>query len=226
MDDALPDEKNPSGLHFKFSKIDEATLPQGHFLRYRAYVFGAPESKKFALAVWKIGSDLQMLPGDVYVNAKGLLMVHKPRPDQENKDSVESEDELDLAVQAARGEPVRFVLASTDEKLLVPGTLVPFPIESKTGNCRLEIRLALPDAEAVLVYADGLPPNTEVPLEAVSADEPETSKFSVNAQGHAATIDMPFVEGKESGTLKVSVSTKGCSTSVEVPWGKGTYHPL
>lgn len=225
MDDALPDEKNPAGLHFRFAKIDEASSSGNHFLRYRAYVSGAPESKKFALAAWKIGSDLQVMPVDVYVNAKGLLMAHKPRPDQETKDSVDSDDEIDLAVEAARGEPIRFVLISTDKELLVPGTLVPFPIESRAGNCRLEVRLALPDAEAVLLYADGLPPNTDVPIQSVSAGDTESSEFGVNAQGHAATIDMPYVDGKDSGTLKVTVATKECSTSVEIPWGKGTYHP-
>jgi hypothetical protein len=160
------------------------------------------------------------------VNAKGLLMVHKPRPEQENKDSVEEADELDLAVQAARGEPIRFVLAAADGKFMVPGTIVPFPIEGKDGNCRLEIRLATPDAEAVLIYADGLPPNTDVPFQSNSAGESEQAKFSANGNGHAATADLPYVDGKGSGILKTVLNTKQCSVSVGIPWGKGTYKPL
>jgi hypothetical protein len=226
MDDALPDEKNPTGLHFRFSKIDEATLSQGHFLRYRAYVAGAPVDKKYALGIVKIGSDPQVLPGDVYVNARGLLMAHKPRPDQMDKEAVESADELDLAVQAARGEPIRFALVSVDQELMVPGTIVPYPIENSDRKCRLELRLALPDAEAVLIYADGLPANSEVDFQSLSAGEAETGKFSVNGSGHGATVDMPYVEGKEKGTLKIGLDTKDCSTSVEIPWGKGSYHPL
>jgi hypothetical protein len=167
-----------------------------------------------------------VIADEVYVNAKGLLMVHKPRPEQEDKDIVEDADEIDLATSAARGEPVRFVLASADGAVLIPGTVVLYPIESKDGTCKLEVRLGLPDGEAVLIYADGLPPKSEVPIQLASAGEAEAGKFSVNASGHAATIDLPYVDGKDSGTLKVTLATKGCSTSVEIPWGKGSYHPL
>jgi hypothetical protein len=225
-DDALPDEKNPDGLHFQFVKIDDANLSQGHFVRYRAYVPGAPRDQKLSVGEWQLGSDLQVFPNDVYVNAKGLLMVHKPRPDQMDRDSVDDADELDFALQTARGEPVRFVLATSNGKLMVPGTIVPFPIESKSGACRLEIRLVTRDAEAVLIYADGLKPNSVVPFESISAGEPEQAKFSANAKGHAATADMPFVDGKDAGVLKVKLVTKGCALSADVPWGKGSYHPL
>jgi hypothetical protein len=225
-DDNLPSEVNPTGLQFQFSKIGDKTFPQGHAVNYRAYVHGAAENKKYSLGIWKVGAEMQILPTDVYVNAKGLLMDHKPRPDQENKDSVEEEDEIDLALQAARGEPIRVVLATADGKLMVPGTVVPFPIVGKDKNCRLEIRLATPDAEAILVYADGLPPNTEVPFQSNSAGEQGQASFSVNAHGHAATADMPYVEGKASGVVKETLATKECSVSVEIPWGKGSYKPL
>jgi hypothetical protein len=225
-DDALPDEKNPDGLQFRFSKIDEATTPGGRLLRYRAYVAGTSETKKYALGSWKLGQDLQILPVDVYVNAKGLLMVHKPRPDQENSDSVADEDELDLAFTAARGEPVRFALVSTDKSFMVPGTIVPFPIEASGATCHIEMRLAQPEGQAILVYADGLKPNSTVPFKAISGGDLEAPTFSVNARGHAATADLPYADGTSSGTLKIDVAAKGCAVSLEIPWGKGSYHPF
>jgi hypothetical protein len=223
-DDARPDQKNPGGLHFDFAKIDETLAKDGHFERYRAYVHGAPENQKYSVGLWKIDQDLQILPVDVYVNAKGLLMVHKPRPEQENSDSVEDADELDFALQAARGEPIRFILSTPDGTMLVPGTIVPFPIESKGESCRIEARLVQTDAQAVLIYADGLKPNSTVPVHVLSAGDAETTSFSVNSRGHAASVDMPDVEGKSSGTLKINVDTKGCAVSIELPWGKGSYH--
>jgi hypothetical protein len=225
-DDNLPNRVNPSGLHFQFSKIGDLNLPQGHVINYRAYIHGAAENRKYYLGVWKVGAEIQILPTAVYVNAKGLLMDHKPRPDQENKDSVEEEDELDLALQAARGEPIRVILATADGKFMVPGTVVPFPIENNDKSCHLEIRLASPDAEAILIYADGLPPNTEIPFQSISAGEVSQNKFTVNANGHAAAADLPYVEGKISGIVKETLTTKECSVSVEIPWGKGSYHPL
>ncbi len=225
-DDNLPSRVNPARLQFQFLKIGDLTFPQGHVTNYRAYVHGAAENKKYYLGIWKVGAEINILPTDVYVNANGLLMDHKPRPDQENKDSVEEEDELDLALQAARGEPIRVVLATADGKFMVPGTVVPFPIVSVDKGCRLEIRLASPDAEAILIYADGLPPNTQVPFESNSAGDVGQNNFTVNANGHAAAADLPYVDGKDKGIVKETLTTKECSASVEIPWGKGSYHPL
>jgi hypothetical protein len=225
-DDNLPSKVNPTGLQFQFAKIGDLTISGQHVIKYRAYVRGAAENKKYYLGVWKVGAEIKILPTDVYVNAKGLLMVHKPRPDQEDKDSVEEEDEIDLAFQAARGEPIRVILATADGKFMVPGTVVPFPIESKDKNCRLEVRLASPDAEAILIYADGLTPNTQAPFDSISAGDMTHDVFNVNAQGHAAAADQPYVDGKETGVVKETLTTKDCTVSVEIPWGKGSYHPL
>jgi len=220
--------KNPSGLRFRFVKIDEDRLAlpgtKGRSVRYRMFVSGLAEGPKYTLGIWKIGSELQMLSDEVYVNSKGLLMVHKPRPDQENASSVGRKDELDLSLQAARGEPVRFVLGSADGNLVIPGTVVPFPIEADTGRCRLELRLGLPDAQAVLVYADGLPPNSAVPLNSDSSGEAMPTSLQVDAKGHASTVDLPFIDGAVQGVLKVSIQIPSCNVSVQVPWGTGTYH--
>jgi hypothetical protein len=224
-DDALPGSKNPTGLHLKFTKISDTPSPTGRLVRYRAYVRGASQQQKFTLGVWKIGSDLQILPVDVYVNAKGLLMAHKPRPDEENSDSLTDGNELDLATQAAPGEPVRWVFTTHDGSLMVPGTTVPFPIQGKGATCRIELRLVEPEGQAILIYADGLPPNTVVPFQTASAGVSKPAQFTVNNRGHAATISFPYIDGKNTGALKVTIAAKDCSTSAEIPWGKGTYHP-
>jgi hypothetical protein len=138
---------------------------------------------------------------------------------------VDGADEYDLSVQVAKGEPVRFLLVANDLSLQVPGTVVPFPIEASNRKCRLELRLGMPDGEAVLVYADGLPAKTDVPFEATSGSVMKPGKLSTNAKGHAATVDFPFVAGQEAGILDVKIATKGCSVSAEIAWGKGTYHP-
>lgn len=229
-DDALPGEHNPAGLHMNFVKIDSEAFLQsktiGHFVRYRVLVPGAPQEPVYALAQWKIGSQIQVAYNQVYVNAKGLLMLHRPRPDQQDKDSVDPADELDPSLQTAAGEPVRYALTASETSLIVPGTVVPNPIEKKDGACRLEARLAMPDAEGVILYADGLEPGTDVPFQAISEGETHPGSFHANAKGHAAAVNLPYVKGKNSGLLKVSIAAKGCSVSIEIPWGKGSYKPL
>jgi hypothetical protein len=223
FDDHLPNERNPKGLAMEFAKIGELNVERGRFAIYRAYVRGAAEDQKYVMAQWKIGSDPQVLPGDVYVNAKGLLMKQKPTPDQENKDMVDSDIEVELDLQAARAEPIRYLLYTADGKISVPGTIVPYPIDGRDRGCRLEVRLALPNADAVLIYADGLPAKREVELGLVSAGQVIAKKLTADARGHAETVHLPYVVGKEGGSLKVSVATKTCATSVEIPWGKGSY---
>jgi hypothetical protein len=217
--------KNPGGLSLQFSKIDETVSSGKRVALYRVYVIGAPEDKKFTLTVWRLGADPHVHSSGIYINSKGLLMVHKPSPDQKNSNFA-GEDELHIAVQAARAEPIRYALSSSDKALLVYGTLVPFPREDTDRGCRLEVRLALPNAMAVLVYAEGLPANTVVPFQLFSGDTQETRQLSVNAQGHAVTTEFPAAYVKNRGLLKLKVATPECSVSVDIPWGEGSYHPL
>ncbi|MGD0294981.1 MAG: hypothetical protein ABSB30_14130 [Terracidiphilus sp.] len=224
-DENLPSAKNPNGLSFQFYKTDETTTPGKRVAHYRAYIFGAPEKKRYTLTVWRIGSEPRIFSNDVHVNAKGLLMTHEPSPEQENSDFV-GDDEFHLAVQAARAEPVRYALSSSDKGLLVYGTVVPFPREDTNRECRLEVRLALSDASMILIYADGLPANTEIPFQLLSANVSRTEKFSVNAQGHAVAIGIPSTGGKDRGLLTVTLATSECSVAVDLPWGEGSYRPM
>ncbi|MGA3162406.1 MAG: hypothetical protein ABSC77_14455 [Terracidiphilus sp.] len=221
-DENQPSKDNPRGLNFQFFQIDETTSSGKQLMHYRVYVYGVPENKKYTLTMWKIGLDPRVFFNEVYVNAKGLLMVKKPALEQENSDFV-GDDELNLTVQAAQAEPVRYALVSSDKEILIYGTLVPFPREDTDRGCRLEVRRALPDATAVLVYAEGLPANTVVPFQLFTDDTQETRKFSVNAQGHAVTTEFHAANGKNRGSLKLTLAIPECSVAVEIPWGKGSY---
>jgi hypothetical protein len=222
-DENSTNAKNPGGLHFQFFKIDETGSSGKRTLTYRVYVRRAPEDKKYTLTVWRIGSEPRQIPGDIYLNAKGLLMVHKPKPGQEDSDFV-GDDELHLAVQAAQGEPIRYALASSDKQIIIDGTVVPFPLEDQGQGCRLEVRLATPNADAVLISADGLPANADVPIQLVSGGATETGSFHTDAQGHAVTTDLPNASNLDSGSLRVTLATQECSTAVEVLWGKKSYY--
>ena len=226
---ASPSKTNPNGLKFSFSKIDEANAPIGHVVRYRIYVPGVPESEKYSLGVWKIGTkvtDLQIIAPEVYVNSKGLLMTRRPRPDEEDKNAVASDSEIEAGLHSARGEPIRFILSNPKKTLLFTGTLVPHAVESKDGNCRLEARLGSEEGEAMLVYLEGASANSDIPFTSTSEGEVHADTLHTDANGHAVTVDLPYVTGKDAGTLKESISMKGCTVSVEIPWGKESYHPL
>jgi len=226
LDAATPNERNPKGLRIQFQKIaDIQQKPEGHTLRYRLLIPGAPEQQSYVLEVWRIGTDVQVTPNQVYTNAKGLVMWHPPRPDQENKDSLDSKEEIEVDLRASRGEPIRYILVSPDGKLLFPGTVVPFPVESTNNNCHMEARLGFPDADGVLVYLDGLVPGSAVPLQTVSGSATQSPHVIADDKGHAVAVVAPMVAGNNAGVVKISMTIKACYVSVEVPWGDGSYRP-
>lgn len=217
---------NPSGPRLQFVKFDEFTRADGHFTRYRVYAKGVPEGAPYIFAVWKIGvylENLQVLSDKAYVNRKGLLLTRMPTQRDEDSDTVGDGTEFDVGIQATNGEPVRFVLRSKDNKILVSGILIPYPIESLDRGCRLTALLSVPEGQAILVYGDGFVPNSEVVVNGDSAGEIKESKHAVDASGHLQLLEMPFVLGKDSGALKETIVTKECKVSITIPWGKGTY---
>jgi hypothetical protein len=226
LDNATPNEKNPKGLSIHFEKIGEIKDGNGHAMRYRLLIPGAPEKVSYVLGVWRIGVPVKSTPQQVFTNAKGLVMWHPPVGDQENASMLDADNEIEVDLKAARGEPIRYVLATPDGKMLLPGTVVPYPVENNAGKCRMEARLGLPEGEAVLVYVDGLAPNAVVPLQTLSEGEKHAPMLAADAKGHAVAIVEPEVAGRNAGVVKISLTAPGCSLAVEMPWGAGSYQPL
>jgi hypothetical protein len=226
LDNNALNERNPNGLKIQFQKISEAQEQDGHLVRYRLLVPGAPERQSYVLEVWRIGTEVRLTPQQVYTNAKGLVMWHQPDSHQEDKDSLNAKDEIEVDLKAARGEPIRYMLASPDGKFFVPGTVVPYPAESKSGDCRMEVRLGFPEGEGMLVYLDGLAPGAAVPLQTASGSVTHAPEVIADAHGHAVAIVSPTVPGTNAGVVKISLTTKACSMSLEVPWGDGSYRPM
>jgi hypothetical protein len=153
-------------------------------------------------------------------------MWHLPTPEQEDKDSLDQSDEVEIDLKAARGEPIRYMLESQDGRMFFPGTIVPYPVENKDGPCRIEARLGFPEGQALLVYLDGTKPTAQVALQTASEGESHTQKVKTDARGHAVAVVGPTVAGREAGVVKISVALPECSVAVEVPWGQGSYRPL
>jgi hypothetical protein len=226
IDTAAPTERNPQGLHIQFERIGEIKDENGHTSRYRMLIPGAPEKQGYVLGVWRIGVPVKTTPQQVFVNSKGLVMWHPPIGDQEGATVLDRDNEVELDLKAARGEPIRYVLASPDGKYFFPGTVVPYPVVNVNGKCRMEARLGLPLAEAVIVYVDGLAPSAIVPLQTLSEGEKHSPMLAADAKGHAAAIVEPEVANRNAGVVKISVDAPGCSVFVEMPWGAGSYQPL
>ncbi|MGD0831106.1 MAG: hypothetical protein ABR907_09200 [Terracidiphilus sp.] len=208
---------NPSGLHLRFEKIDEPALAGGA-VRYRIFAEGAPENKVYAFDTWTIYKPISADSRNIYVNGQGLLMTHRPKPEQESSIRA-GDDEFDVQLTPVSAEPVRFELNSMDGQLKVFGTVVPEPVMQDDQGCRIEARIAQPNASAVLIVADGFPAKTKIPLVLQSEGGTLSETLITDADGHATMGVFPFLKGMTHGILKASAEGPGCLPFVVLPWG-------
>lgn len=206
------------GSRLRFQKIDDQATPGAAApSRYRVYAEGASQDKVFVLDTWLVDGTLNVDPRDMYVNAQGLVMTHRPKPEQEAVMKAPG-DELEVRARKEDGEPVRFVLTSRDGETSVYGTLVEHPLVSYDHECILEVRVAQPNATAALIFIDGFPAKAKVPLVLESEGAQANDMLDTNSDGHAVIAVLATVPGKAQGTLKVSAEGHNCLPSVLVPW--------
>jgi hypothetical protein len=214
---------NPAGLHLRFVKIDEQVTTEGHgTARYRVYAEGAPENKVYAFGTWFMSDSPTVDPHDYYVNGQGLLMRHKPKPEQELSFKAGDEEFVITAV-TDNGVPTRYQLFSRDRQLLIYGTLIPHPVYAEEQGCRLEARIAQPDASAVLIIADRFPAKAKIPLVLESSGSSYSTTMNTSADGHAMMAVFPYVAGIAQGMLKASAEGPNCLPYVVLPWSAGPH---
>lgn len=216
---------NPSGFRLRFVKIDENAMPGGRITgRYRAFVEGAPDDKVYTFGTWTLSQPLTFDPRDIYVNGQGLLMIHRPKPEQEMSLSA-PDDELVISTATVSAEPVRFVFSRRDHQLLISATLVPQPVKSEDHGCRLEARITEFGASSVLIIADGFPAKNKISLILESEGLSFSGSMMADQDGHAVMAAFPIVPGKTQGTLRATAEGPGCLPTVVLPWGPSAPTP-
>jgi hypothetical protein len=211
--------QNPNGVHLRFAKIDDQKTPEGHTVaRYRIFAEGAPENKIFALTSWLLEGEYASGPRDLYVNAQGLLMYHKPNPDQRMLLKVPA-DEVVVMPDLVSAEPMRYRLSSMDGELKIFGTVVPHPVVAEEAGCRLEARIAEANAKTVLIIVDGFPAKSKIPLVLESEGKTDSEVLTADLNGNAVIAVAPAVQGKTQGILKATAEGNECVPSLVLPWG-------
>ncbi len=217
-DNGENDAENPQHLKLRFVKADDQVTPKGAVARYRVFAEGAPRNKVYVWGVWQDSGDPISQPGDLYANERGLLLTHRPLPEEAFSLQVPG-SEFYISPEADSAVPLRYGLYSRDTEVIIPGTLVPQPIASVDHGCRLEVRIAQPNAAAVLLVADGFPLDSKVPLVVESESETLNVAMDTDSGGHAIVAAFPFVSEVAQGNLKATAEGPDCLPSVTLPWG-------
>ena len=210
--------RDPNGSHLRFVKIENQAVQEGHGpTRYRVFAEGAPQNKVYSLQTWLVSDKTSTDPHDLYVNAQGLVMLRRPRSEEE-AGLTAGPDELEVESGPVVAEPMRFLLSSLDGELLIYGTLVAHPLQSNDEGCRLEARIAQPDEATVLIVANGFPAKSKIPLVLRSGEAAVSDLLETDSDGHATAAVSPFVPGVTQGVLKASAEGPNCLPSVVLPW--------
>jgi hypothetical protein len=212
---------NEQRLKLRFDRVDDQASAKNGVPHYRVFAVGAPENKVYAWRVWQAGAEPKSEPGDLYVNARGLLMTHRPQPEEEYSLRAPG-SEFYLSPQADSAAPLRYDIFSRDNQLGIPGTLVPQPVSAEDHGCRLEVRIAQPNATAVLFVADGFPLESKIPLVLESEGQTANMTMITDSAGHAIVAGFPYVPGKTQGTLRATAEGGDCLPSVSLPWGESS----
>ena len=210
--------RDQNGAHLRFVMIENhAAQGENGKARYRVFAEGAPQNKVYSLQTWLVNDATSTDPHDLYVNGQGLVMLRRPRSEEEA--SLTAGDELEIESGPAVAEPMRFLLSALDGELLIYGTLVAHPVLQNDQGCRLEARIAKPNEATVLIVANGFPAKSKIPLMLRSGDSVASDTLETNSDGRAVGAVSPFVPGMTQGVLKASAEGPNCLPSVLLPWG-------
>ena len=204
-----------------FKERERKKTDQGTVITYDVSAPGLPTDLHYTLMGWPLNRGVEPIRGGITLTADGRLTCTGKTPADCKPDA---DPIISLSVQAARGEPKRFVLISDDKKAKSLGTVVAFPIIGKDAGCSLEVLLGTPDGQIVMVKGSGFAPNTSVPISSDSAGEVVNGVWKIDEKGNLMSSVFPQVRGKTSGETTIVVKAPGCSPKVTFRWGKDSYH--
>lgn len=201
------------------------STPEGTQVTFSLHATGFKPGDAIDLLRWPLDSGVKQVATGLTVDASGQLIC----PEISQGDcltSMQPGDPVHIKAVAARGEPLRVAIISPDQKKRTETTIIPFPIESVSNGCKLEVILGTKNASLVLLEGAGFPKNTKVELHIVTFGQDRPVTTTTNATGGLIIADLPAVTGHPSGTTTISYHGTTCSPSLSFPWGANSYHPL
>jgi hypothetical protein len=199
---------NTPGAQLTIKEVQRGKLEGVTIVSYNFSAQGLPKDKAYKFWVWELGRDPQIgvdvhLGDDGSVDAGGGPFM--------------------LKVFGVPAEPMRFALVSSEAESRVFGEVIPFPIESVDGSCRLTVKMIAPLYEFVSIHAEGMKPDEDFHWTTQSYREGGRFDSKADSRGQWNILVAPFVKGKKKGFTTVELSTSTCRLKVTFPWGVHYY---
>jgi hypothetical protein len=207
---------NTPGAQLVAKELERQKVERVTVLSYIFSASGLPADKVYRFWVWELGRDPQF-GLDATIDHDGTIMV-KANPRQAT-----SPEPITVKLFGVPAEPKRFALVSLDGQSKAFGQVVPFPIESLDGACKLSVEMLEPLYALVALRAEGLKPNENFQLTLQSGREGGRLKPKADEQGRWSTAVGPYVKGKKEGFTQVELTATNCKIKIKFPWGVHYY---
>ena len=178
------------------------------------YASGLPTDLSYAIMRWPINQDEPSVSyPEVYIAADGRLCL------QASKCHDDIGPYVQLGFNAAKAEPFRTLMISSDGKSSVAALIIPRPITSTDASCSLEVIRASPKFEVAIIRGKGFHAREHIPYISNSAGEIIRASIDAEADGNFNLVFAPFVKGKDEGTHEIVFNAESCAPKVSYHWG-------
>lgn len=199
--------------------------PEGLQISFTLHATGFKPGDALNLFRWPISSPTHKVTGGLTVDSSGQVIC----PEISQGDclaSMQPGDPVHIKAVAAKGEPVRVAVTSSNGKVRAEATVIPFPLEVTSNSCKMEIILGTKNASLVLLEGVGFPKSQKIKFHVVTDGQDHPVTVNSSKAGSLIAALLPAIPGHSSGTSTVSYHGATCSPSISFPWGKGSYHPI
>jgi len=209
------------GATMTLKEVSRESVNGATGIKYHIFVTGMPKDKLYSLVA--VSFDLRpvtYLQGITLDDSGMAICAGRP---ETCGDSSKPNDPVEPILLAAKGEPKRFGLISSDGQNKAFVSVTPFPIEGKDRGCSVDVTLLLAHGEAVLIHGAGFQSNATVNVVTQSENEKASGDLKSDSNGEVYYIELPYVKGKTDGQAQVTLTSQACAPSVSYKWGKNTY---
>lgn len=202
------------GTRIELSEISRTTLDGHLVVTYGVHVNGAPEDATYTVLDWPVNrAEPRVLAPQAYIAADGQLCVAA------SQQSGPCKSPIQIRIQPVKGEPLRFMIVSEDQKTRVVTLTVPDPVTGEDRGCSLEAIRLTTKFEAALIRGKGFKPNEKVKYVSNSAGEVVHSTAAIGANGELLMLMEPAVKNKTTGTDRIEFKASNCSPVISFKWG-------
>jgi len=180
---------------------------------YEIHVTGAPQDQSYAALDWPVNQpEPRVLAPQAYIAEDGQLCAGVGQ-------SGPCKSPMQIRIEPLKGEPLRFMIVTEDQKTRVVTLVIPDPITGTDRGCSLEAIRLQPKFESALIRGKGFKPNEKFKYSSNSAGEVIHETVTINEKGELFLVMLPAVKNKTTGNDRIEFKASNCSPVISFKWG-------